>query len=55
MKILSSFTHPHVVPNMYAFFSAEKDILRYVDNQTNHQEPKLFFKERNVLEQHEGE
>ncbi len=36
---MSSPPPPHVVPNVYAFFSAEKDILRYVDNQTNLEEP----------------
>ncbi len=30
MKIVSSFTHPHVTPNMYTFLSKE-DILK---NQT---------------------
>ncbi len=36
MTILSSFTHPHVVPNLYAFLSSveHKDNLRNVGNQT---------------------
>jgi len=33
--ILSSFTHPQVVPNLYYFISsAEHNILKYVGNQT---------------------
>ncbi len=35
MNILSSFTHPHAVPNLYEFLSAvEQDILKNVGNQT---------------------
>ncbi len=36
MTILSSFTHPHVVPNLYAFLSSveHKDNLMNVGNQT---------------------
>jgi len=37
MKILSSFTHPQVVPNLYEFISSvehkKKDILNNVGNQ----------------------
>ncbi len=32
-KILSSFTHPHVIPNLYEFLSSE-DILKYADSRT---------------------
>jgi len=37
MKILSSFTHPQVVPKMYEFFlllNTKEDILKNVGNQT---------------------
>ncbi len=34
IKILSSFTHPNVVPNLYRFLSSKEDILKNVDNQT---------------------
>ncbi len=36
MKILSSFTHPEVVPNIYKLISAIEHKIRYlnVDNQT---------------------
>ncbi len=36
MKILSSFTHPQVVPNLYEFFllpNTKEDILKKVCNQ----------------------
>jgi len=36
MKILSLFTYPHVIPNLYAFISAAEHKIRYfeVENQT---------------------
>jgi len=36
MKILSSFTHPQIVPNLCEFLSSaeHKDILKNVSNQT---------------------
>ncbi len=37
MKILSSFTHPHIVPNLYEFLfilNIKEDILKNTVNQT---------------------
>ncbi len=37
MKIVSSFSHPHFVPNCMSFFlllNTNKDIFKNIDNQT---------------------
>ncbi len=36
MKIMSSFTHSHVIPNMYTFLmlNTKEDILKNAGNQT---------------------
>lgn len=34
MKILSSFTRPNIIPNLYDFLKSTKEILKNVVNQT---------------------
>ncbi len=59
MNILSSFSHPHVVPNLHDLTSAEKSQCLFNGNQTwlaaNIPQNIFFCVPQEGLEQHEGE